>query len=463
MSKRMLFLMSITLLTLNTVNAFRGQGMLFLESDFKACGESDGDKDMFCALNSAQFNDCGKLIKIKGPKGNAIVKVKYECPTCSFGDLGLSPEVLSKIANPDDNEIPITWSFIGESDGFIHGHRNVPKVVPRAEEPAPEAPKDEPKTEEKEAPKEEPKETDEKEAPKEEPKETDEKEAPKDEPKETDEKEAPKEEPKESEEKEDPKDEPKEKEVKEAPKEEPKEKEDPKDEPKEKEAKEAPKKEPKEKETPKEEPKETKEKTPKDTPKENEAPKKAPKEKETTKKAPKKAPIQNPKVIEKPKGIKVAQEKIGITPVKVKNNPKVAKGLGTGGKSAQLVDDNKSTLKFGKEKEKKANNVSTKFGAGDPNVFIANNASNHTSTNDEDPNIDDDEDDDSRVIPATPTTTDQVLNENNNDQIQNEININKQLQSQNHQDSSNSMMKLELFSNKFTFITVLLAVTYLFD
>ncbi|CAG8631591.1 12895_t:CDS:2 [Funneliformis caledonium] len=442
MSKRMLFLMSITLLTLNTVNAFRGQGMLFLESDFKACGESDGDKDMFCALNSAQFNDCGKHIKIKGPKGNAIVKVKYECPTCSFGDLGLSPEVLSKIANPDDNEIPITWSFIGESDGFNHGHRNVPKVVPRAEEPAPEAPKDEPKeTDEKEAPKDEPKETDEKEAPKDEPK-TEEKEAPKDEPK-TEEKEAPKEEPKESEEKEDPKDEPKEKEVKEAPK-----------------------KEPKEKETPKEEPKETKEKTPKDTPKENEAPKKAPKEKETTKKAPKKAPIQNPKVIAKPKGIKVAQDKIGITPVKVKNNPKVSKGLGTGGKSAKLVDDNKSTLKFGKEKEKKANNVSTKFGAGDPNVFIANNASNHkktTSTNDEDPNIDDDEDDDSRVIPATPTTTDQVLNENNNDQFQNEININKQLQPQNHQYSSNSMMKLELFSNKFTFITVLLAVTYLFD
>ncbi|CAI2190343.1 18155_t:CDS:1, partial [Funneliformis geosporum] len=254
---------------------------------------------------------------------------------------------------------------------------------------------------------------------------------------------APKDAPKETEEKEAPKDAPKEKEEKEAPKDEPKEPEVPKNAPKEKEA------------LPKT-PKETEEKaTPKEAPKE--APIKAPKE----------IAIQNPKVIPKSKGIKVAQEKIEVIPIQVENNPKVSKGLGSGGKSAHVIDETEK-LEFGKEKESKEKDVSTNFGAGDPNVFVANNkTSNHREspvTNDVNPTNNDYEDDNSGVYPATPVTNDQVLNENN-DQFQNNNNgqLPQNLEAKYNQYSSNSLMKLELFSNKFTFITVLLVVIYLFD
>ncbi len=70
---------------------------------------------MHCALNNTDYqnsNACGACLEVTGSLGKTIVKVVDRCPECKPGDVDLTQQAFSKIANPIDGRVPITWKFV---------------------------------------------------------------------------------------------------------------------------------------------------------------------------------------------------------------------------------------------------------------------------------------------------------------------------------------------------------------
>ncbi|CDH49631.1 predicted protein [Lichtheimia corymbifera JMRC:FSU:9682] len=98
---------------------FKGEATFYTPA-LGSCGIESTEKDMIAALNAPQMGssgnpnsnkNCGKKVKVKGPKGSVTVKIVDTCPGCAKGDLDLSPKAFSRIANLDDGRVSITWSF----------------------------------------------------------------------------------------------------------------------------------------------------------------------------------------------------------------------------------------------------------------------------------------------------------------------------------------------------------------
>ena len=81
-----------------------------------ACGyEASPDNMMVAAINEQQYHNslpCGSFIKISGPDGEITVRIVDYCPTCETGDIDLSLEAFSQLAEPIRGVIPITWHFV---------------------------------------------------------------------------------------------------------------------------------------------------------------------------------------------------------------------------------------------------------------------------------------------------------------------------------------------------------------
>ncbi len=73
------------------------------------------DGFMHCALNNTDYdgsNACGACLEVTGYLGKTIVKVVDRCPECKPGDVDLTQQAFSKVANPIDGRVPITWKFV---------------------------------------------------------------------------------------------------------------------------------------------------------------------------------------------------------------------------------------------------------------------------------------------------------------------------------------------------------------
>ncbi|WP_282079992.1 expansin EXLX1 family cellulose-binding protein [Aquimarina algiphila] len=73
------------------------------------------DDFMHCALNNTDYdgsNACGACLEITGSLGKTIVKVVDRCPECKPGDVDLTQQAFSEVANPIDGRVPITWKFV---------------------------------------------------------------------------------------------------------------------------------------------------------------------------------------------------------------------------------------------------------------------------------------------------------------------------------------------------------------
>ncbi len=55
---------------------------------------------------------CGSCVEIEGPRGMVEVRIVDRCPECAPGDIDLSPEAFSHIANLADGRVPIRWRQI---------------------------------------------------------------------------------------------------------------------------------------------------------------------------------------------------------------------------------------------------------------------------------------------------------------------------------------------------------------
>ncbi len=75
----------------------------------------DANDFMHCALNNTDYNNsnaCGACLEVTGSRGKTIVKVVDRCPECKPGDVDLTQQAFSEIANPIDGRVPISWKFV---------------------------------------------------------------------------------------------------------------------------------------------------------------------------------------------------------------------------------------------------------------------------------------------------------------------------------------------------------------
>ncbi|KAJ9120320.1 hypothetical protein QFC24_005274 [Naganishia onofrii] len=90
----------------------------FYETGLGACGEWNNDSDYIVALNSEQYGggypgpECFKKIQISANGQTATATIMDECPTCSYGQLDLSPSLFNHFANPDDGIFEMTWDYV---------------------------------------------------------------------------------------------------------------------------------------------------------------------------------------------------------------------------------------------------------------------------------------------------------------------------------------------------------------
>jgi expansin len=76
---------------------------------------SPGDL-MIGAMNDADYASsaaCGACVKLTGPNGAITIRIVDRCPGCPQGDIDLSPDAFSKIADLSAGRVPITWHYTG--------------------------------------------------------------------------------------------------------------------------------------------------------------------------------------------------------------------------------------------------------------------------------------------------------------------------------------------------------------
>jgi len=67
------------------------------------------------AMNSVDYagsNSCGACVDITGPKGTITATVVDECPECASGDIDMTEEAFSQIADVIDGRIDISWQYV---------------------------------------------------------------------------------------------------------------------------------------------------------------------------------------------------------------------------------------------------------------------------------------------------------------------------------------------------------------
>lgn len=80
------------------------------------CGIPVSDGDFYhCAMNHIQYDSsaaCGACVRVLGPKGEITLKVVDRCPECLHGDIDLSTDAFTQLAELKDGRIPIKWRFV---------------------------------------------------------------------------------------------------------------------------------------------------------------------------------------------------------------------------------------------------------------------------------------------------------------------------------------------------------------
>ncbi|KAJ9112243.1 hypothetical protein QFC22_006327 [Naganishia vaughanmartiniae] len=90
----------------------------FYATGLGACGEWNNDSDYIVALNSEQYGggypgpECFKQIQIWANGQTATATIMDECPSCSYGQLDLSPSLFNHFASPDDGIFEMTWDYV---------------------------------------------------------------------------------------------------------------------------------------------------------------------------------------------------------------------------------------------------------------------------------------------------------------------------------------------------------------
>jgi len=93
-----------------------GEATWYYATGGGACSfDATPDDLMVAAMNAAQYGTadyCGAYVHVVGPRGEVMVRIVDLCPGCHAGDLDLSREAFSRIANLSQGRVPITWQVV---------------------------------------------------------------------------------------------------------------------------------------------------------------------------------------------------------------------------------------------------------------------------------------------------------------------------------------------------------------
>lgn len=70
---------------------------------------------MVGAMNHVDYSGsavCGSCVTVTGPNGEVTVRIVDQCGDCPQGNLDLSPQAFSRIADIAQGRVPITWKFV---------------------------------------------------------------------------------------------------------------------------------------------------------------------------------------------------------------------------------------------------------------------------------------------------------------------------------------------------------------
>lgn len=73
------------------------------------------DDLMVAAMNQTDYAGsaaCGACVRVEGPNGSVDVRIVDRCPGCPAGDIDLSPDAFSRIAELSAGRVPISWHYI---------------------------------------------------------------------------------------------------------------------------------------------------------------------------------------------------------------------------------------------------------------------------------------------------------------------------------------------------------------
>ena len=99
-------------------STFEGEGTFYdgvAGSSAGNCSLPVAAGDYFhCAMNAFDYdnsNACGACITVTGPKGTITLTVVDSCPECARGDVDMTEEAFSQIADVNDGRVPISWKY----------------------------------------------------------------------------------------------------------------------------------------------------------------------------------------------------------------------------------------------------------------------------------------------------------------------------------------------------------------
>ncbi|KZP31542.1 hypothetical protein FIBSPDRAFT_849503 [Athelia psychrophila] len=78
------------------------------------CGGHNKSTDMIVALPTSDYANgkhCNKTIKITANGKTHTAKVVDSCPSCSEGDLDMSPSLFQEFTTLGQGEVKVSWSF----------------------------------------------------------------------------------------------------------------------------------------------------------------------------------------------------------------------------------------------------------------------------------------------------------------------------------------------------------------
>ena len=70
---------------------------------------------MVGAMNATDYENsqvCGECVSLTGPNGTILIRIVDLCPGCKQGDIDLSPQAFSRIADTSRGRVSITWEVV---------------------------------------------------------------------------------------------------------------------------------------------------------------------------------------------------------------------------------------------------------------------------------------------------------------------------------------------------------------
>jgi expansin len=87
----------------------------FADGSGNCCFDPTPADLMIGAMNHVDYSGsyvCGACVRIWGPKGDTAIRIVDQCPECPEGNIDLSPQAFSAIADIAQGRVPISWRMI---------------------------------------------------------------------------------------------------------------------------------------------------------------------------------------------------------------------------------------------------------------------------------------------------------------------------------------------------------------